>query len=78
MEALIERYGKVANTFRWNIDEAPEAGDADTADIFAPGSRGLEKHFGSSRRTFGVRLRRQAISHRGRNARAPFRRNTDA
>jgi starvation-inducible DNA-binding protein len=43
LAALIERYGKVANAVRANIDEADEAGDADTADIFTGVSRALDK-----------------------------------
>ena len=43
LAALIERYGKVANAVRKSIDEADEAGDADTADIVtAAASRDLE------------------------------------
>jgi starvation-inducible DNA-binding protein len=43
LSALIERYGAVANALRRSIDEAAEAGDADTADIFTAGSRDLDK-----------------------------------
>jgi starvation-inducible DNA-binding protein len=43
LAALIERYGKVAKAVRAGIDEADEAGDADTADIFTAYSRALDK-----------------------------------
>jgi starvation-inducible DNA-binding protein len=43
LHALIERYGKAANNVRESIDQADEAGDADTADIFTEVSRGLDK-----------------------------------
>jgi starvation-inducible DNA-binding protein len=43
LNALIDRYGKVANSVRASIDQAEEAGDADTTDIFTEVSRGLDK-----------------------------------
>jgi starvation-inducible DNA-binding protein len=43
LHALIERYGKAANNMRESIEQADEAGDADTADIFTQVSRGLDK-----------------------------------
>jgi starvation-inducible DNA-binding protein len=43
LQALMERYGKAANNVRKSIDQADEAGDADTADIFTEVSRGLDK-----------------------------------
>lgn len=43
LAAMIERYGKAANAVRAAIDEADEAGDADTADIFTAYSRALDK-----------------------------------
>jgi len=43
LAALIERYGKAANLARAAIDEADEAGDKNTADIFTAYSRALDK-----------------------------------
>jgi starvation-inducible DNA-binding protein len=43
LNALIERYGKVANATRAAIDESSEAGDADTVDILTAFSRALDK-----------------------------------
>ena len=44
LHALIDRYGKAANNVRESIDQAAEAGDADTTDIFTEVSRGLDKN----------------------------------
>jgi starvation-inducible DNA-binding protein len=41
--ALIDRYGQVANSVRANIDDADEAGDAGTSDLFTGVSRGLDE-----------------------------------
>ena len=43
IHALIDRYATVANALRSSIDEADEAGDADTADLFTEVSRGIDK-----------------------------------
>ena len=43
LKALIERFGMAANAVRAGIDEADNAGDADTADILTEVSRGLDK-----------------------------------
>jgi starvation-inducible DNA-binding protein len=43
LEALADHYGKAANSVRRAIDQADEAGDANTADIFTAFSRELDK-----------------------------------
>ena len=43
LNALIERYGKIANAVRAAIDETGDAGDADTADLLTAFSRALDK-----------------------------------
>ncbi len=43
LAALIDRFSVVANAVRASIDQADEAGDADTADLFTEVSRGLDK-----------------------------------
>ena len=43
LAALIDRYAHFANSLHENIDQADEAGDADTADIFTEVSRGIDK-----------------------------------
>ena len=40
---MIERYGATANAVRRAIDEADEAGDAGTTEIFTAFSRALDK-----------------------------------
>ena len=43
VRALVERYAEVAKSTRSAIDEADEAGDAGTADMFTDVSRDLDK-----------------------------------
>ena len=43
LAALIERYGQAANAVRKNIEEADEAGDPGSADLFTEVSRGLDE-----------------------------------
>lgn len=43
LKNLIDRYGTFANSIRAAIDQADEAGDANTADIFTQVSRDLDK-----------------------------------
>ena len=43
LRALTDHYGLFANAVRKSIQEADEAGDADTADIFTQVSRALDK-----------------------------------
>jgi starvation-inducible DNA-binding protein len=43
LSALIDRYADYGTALRGNIDQAAEAGDADTADIFTEVSRGIDK-----------------------------------
>jgi starvation-inducible DNA-binding protein len=43
LAALIDRYAAYANALRGSIDEADDAGDPDTADIFTEVSRGVDK-----------------------------------
>jgi starvation-inducible DNA-binding protein len=43
LAALIDRYAHYANALHENIDQADEAGDADTADLFTEVSRGIDK-----------------------------------
>lgn len=44
LDALIERYGVVANAIRDAIDTSDQAGDIDTSDIFTEVSRNLDKN----------------------------------
>jgi len=44
LQALIDRFGTVANAIREAIDTADEAGDQDTTDIFTEVSRTLDKN----------------------------------
>jgi starvation-inducible DNA-binding protein len=43
LAALIDRYADYGNALRGAIDEADDAGDADTADLFTEVSRGIDK-----------------------------------
>jgi starvation-inducible DNA-binding protein len=43
VEALVERYGQYAGSVRRAIDQAEEAGDKDTADLFTEVSRAIDK-----------------------------------
>ncbi|CAK7192493.1 DNA protection during starvation protein [Commensalibacter sp. Nvir] len=43
IKALSERYATFANAIRKSIDQAEEAGDADTADLFTEVSRAMDK-----------------------------------
>jgi starvation-inducible DNA-binding protein len=43
LAALIDRYADFANALHDNIDQADDAGDADTADVFTEVSRGIDK-----------------------------------
>jgi starvation-inducible DNA-binding protein len=43
LAALIDRYAAYGNALHDNIEQADDAGDADTADIFTEVSRGIDK-----------------------------------
>jgi starvation-inducible DNA-binding protein len=43
LAALIDRYGRVANSVRKAIDDTDNAGDVDTSDLFTAYSRALDK-----------------------------------
>jgi len=43
VQALVERYGLYAATTRAAIDQADDAGDQDTADLFTEVSRAVDK-----------------------------------
>jgi starvation-inducible DNA-binding protein len=43
VQALVERYGQLANSTREGIDQADQTGDADTADLLTEISRQLDK-----------------------------------
>ncbi len=43
VRALADRYAQLAKTLRQGIDQADEAGDADTADLLTEQSRALDK-----------------------------------
>jgi len=51
LDALIERYGDVANMIRKAIDDSDEAGDPTTADIFTAASRALDTALWHSKHT---------------------------
>ena len=59
LAALIDRFADTAKAARAAIDEADEAGDADTADILPPIRARSTSRFGSWKRTYRKRNRRQ-------------------